>query len=404
MSRDRPLRILVLEHTLADNGAARVTLDRADHWHRAGAQVDLFVVEHSDARELAVPAGVRLHRATPEPRRLRRTVLPSLVGAHRLARRADVVVSGREIGNGLLTAAAVARSARRPLAVTVQSRPDIAISAYVDPKLRTLTRRVLGRVDLAVCVAAGVTPFLGEMGLPEGRIRVVTNGVDVAAVRSAAVMHPDVALPSGPLVVACGRLEHVKGLDVLVRAHALALDGGAPAHALVLVGDGPDAAALQRLADSLGVASTVVLTGFVANPHAIVGRSALLALPSRWEGFPLALVEALCLGTPVVAADCVAGPREVLDGGRLGELVPVEDEQALCAAITAHLRAPDLLRSKAAQGAAEAAVRFEAAAAAHEHLGLLDGLARRRGRTASLPVPAEGVTTLKGDAGHGSAG
>ena len=78
------------------------------------------------------------------------------------------------------------------------------------------------------------------------------------------------------------------------------------------------------------------LVGFQANPYPFIARASLFALSSAWEGSPNALTEAMALGTPVVSTDCPSGPRELLDGGRFGPLVPVGDHQALAAAIERH--------------------------------------------------------------------
>jgi glycosyltransferase involved in cell wall biosynthesis len=67
------------------------------------------------------------------------------------------------------------------------------------------------------------------------------------------------------------------------------------------------------------------LPGFVANPYAFMSRSSLFVLSSRFEGLPTVLIEALCCGLPVVATDCPSGPREILQGGRYGQLVPMGD-------------------------------------------------------------------------------
>jgi glycosyltransferase involved in cell wall biosynthesis len=73
-----------------------------------------------------------------------------------------------------------------------------------------------------------------------------------------------------------------------------------------------------------------------------MARADLFALTSRWEGLGLVIVEAMALGTPVVATDCPSGPRELLDHGRLGKLVPVGDDQALAAAMQQALAEPPL--------------------------------------------------------------
>lgn len=368
----RALRVLLVEPSLADDGAVRVSLDRAGRWHASGARVTLVPVAVQQGTPAEVPDGIVV-AATSSPAGQRR-LLQAGVRLVRLARRSDVVVSGREVGPGLLLAAAAAAITRTPFAVTVQSRPDRALEQYVGARMRLPTLRALRSADLAVCVAAGIVPVLERLGVPAGRSRVVTNGVDVEGIRRAGRAEPAPDLPTGPLVVASGRMHHQKGFDVLLRAHAAALADSGPRHALVLLGDGPDRPALEALARELGVRDTVHFAGFLANPHALVARAELFVLPSRWEGYPLALVEALCLGVPAVAADCVSGPREVLESGRYGRLVPVEDSRALGTAIREHLRSPGDLRARASEAAEVASARFDPALAAQAHLALLTGL------------------------------
>jgi glycosyltransferase involved in cell wall biosynthesis len=114
-----------------------------------------------------------------------------------------------------------------------------------------------------------------------------------------------------------------KDFPTLIRAFA-ELRNQQPAR-LVILGEGRERRALEALIAELGLVDLVWMPGSVANPHAYVSRAALYVLCSRWEGLPNALIEALAIGTPAIATDCVAGPREVLEGGRHGALVPPGD-------------------------------------------------------------------------------
>jgi glycosyltransferase involved in cell wall biosynthesis len=87
--------------------------------------------------------------------------------------------------------------------------------------------------------------------------------------------------------------------------------------------------ALTTQASQLGIAHRVHFTGFLANPYPLLRHARLFILSSVQEGMPTALIEALALGTPVLACDCETGPRELLDNGRLGQLVSVNDVPAL---------------------------------------------------------------------------
>mgnify|MGYP000037444926 FL=1 len=120
---------------------------------------------------------------------------------------------------------------------------------------------------------------------------------------------------------------------------------------LVLLGDGPDRGRLEGLASELGIAENVHFAGFEPNPYAWMARAAALVLSSRCEGFANVLVEALACGANVVSTDCPSGPREILEGGRWGRLVPVGDAAAMAEAMRGTLRAP--LPRKTLQTAAE---------------------------------------------------
>jgi glycosyltransferase involved in cell wall biosynthesis len=109
---------------------------------------------------------------------------------------------------------------------------------------------------------------------------------------------------------------------------------------LLLHGDGPERSALGGRAGVLGIASDVRFLGRVANAPAYMTAAAVVALTSAWEGFGRVLVEALAVGCPVVSTDCPSGPREILEGGAWGPLVPVGDAAALGAALEAVIDHP----------------------------------------------------------------
>jgi len=399
----RPFRVVVVEPDLEENGSIRVDLDRVRRWQATGAEVAVVVLERKDETPwVPVPPGLDIRFASRRPRRFRYVYALGLAKVWWLARRSDVVVSGREVQNGLLLAAAAARWSRRPLAVTMHAWVERALTEHIEERFHAATRQALRRADLVVCVSADLTQAAEQVGVASERIRAVSNGIDAAEVQRQAALVPEVALPDGPLLVGCGRLNEQKGFDLLVRAHARALALGAPAHSVVVVGDGPDRGDLQRLAEAEGVAATFTFPGFASNSSAVIGRADLFVFPSRYEGFGMALVEALCLGVPVASARCPSGPEEILEGGRFGALFPVEDVEALARIICGHLQAPEDLRLRAHRGAAVVGERFSAAAAAQRHLDLLRGLAPPRrpspwARLRGRPSLAGPGTTGPGD-------
>jgi glycosyltransferase involved in cell wall biosynthesis len=99
-------------------------------------------------------------------------------------------------------------------------------------------------------------------------------------------------------------------------------------------------AELKTLPGILGVGEDVALPGFVDNPLAFMARSSIFVLSSLYEGLPGVLIQALACGCPVVSTDCPSGPREILNEGRVGPLVPIGDDAALAEAIEAILDDP----------------------------------------------------------------
>jgi len=376
------MRIMLFEQHLHDNGAIRASLDRAARWQQADDDVRVLLARSSSPQERLVtpPAGLSVERALP-PGRLRSALPRGLPRLAVEARRSDVVVSGREISEGLLLASLVARTARRPFAVTVHSRFDLANELYTRPAMRRRTWNALRSADLAVAVSEGVADNLRELGFPEQRIAVVTNGTDAEALSAKAREPAPIPMPARPCVVALGRLSPQKAFDNLVRAHAQVVRASRRPHQLLIIGEGPERNALTDLVAELGVSDTVTMAGFLDNPFPLLAQADLFVLSSRWEGHPLVLAEALLLGVPVVATDCVAGPRELLRGGELGRLVPVEDVSALATAMADELARTGSSDPTGARPASIAPEALDPQTAADEHRNLLEQLVENRRRS-----------------------
>jgi glycosyltransferase involved in cell wall biosynthesis len=120
---------------------------------------------------------------------------------------------------------------------------------------------------------------------------------------------------------------------------------------LIIVGDGPLALPLKVVAQELGISEQVDFVGYDSNPYRYMSRADLFILSSKWEGLANVLIEAMACGCSVVSTDCPYGPREILEDGKYGVLVPVEGAQELTNAIydsvngkRAHVDPADLRR------------------------------------------------------------
>ena len=151
-----------------------------------------------------------------------------------------------------------------------------------------------------------------------------------------------------PVFLAAGRLDEQKDFPTLLAAFARLL-AWRPAR-LIVLGKGKQKPYLLSLARRLGVAEHVDFPGFVNNPYAFMARASMFVLCSRSEALSGVLIEAMACGCPVVSTDCPHGPREILEDGKHGPLVPVGDAEALAAAMARTLDAPprpEALRKRA---------------------------------------------------------
>lgn len=225
-----------------------------------------------------------------------------------------------------------------------------------------------------VCVSRGVERFwFGQEHLlapgerPVSRSVTVYNGVDVDAVRRVVDEVPcDQAkkrwgCAGKETIGVVGRLAGQKGIDTLLRALPAVLERR-PDALLLIAGDGPDRVSLERLAAELGVAQSVLWLGALEQERVfeLLAALDLFAFPSRFEGFGLAVVEAMAAGLPVVATR-VAGVSEIVADGETGFLTAPGDERAIAGRIVELLASPQLRRRQGEAGRARAAACFSIA-------------------------------------------
>jgi glycosyltransferase involved in cell wall biosynthesis len=243
-------------------------------------------------------------------------------------------------------AIAAAGLVRRPRVVAVYQLPVPPVNAR-----QRLTKRVTSKaVDCHVGVGVRISREIEELvRLRAGSVRTIHNGVPDVEVDAAP------RLRSGLIVGAVGRLAFQKGFDVLLRA--IRDVGNAT---VVIVGDGEDRSELEALAGRLGVADRTIWVGWTDDVLPHVRSFDVFVLPSRFEGFPLAVLEALLAEKAVVAAD-VGSISEAVIPGETGLLVPPNDPAALAAAIRQLLDDAQLRRRMGARGRRLVLSRFTAA-------------------------------------------
>lgn len=341
-----------------------------------GAVADDLRAAGVEVRCLRVAGKADLLRGAWRVLRLVREVQPDVLHAHLVHAALAARVLGRLAG------------ARR-----------VVTTVHVVERRRLPLRRLLERLtapldDRTTCVSEAVAVHARD-ALGARAPVVVENGIDLArfappAERAAARATARATLglhPDARIVGAVARLTAQKGLDDLLRAFARVAPDR-PDALLVLVGEGPEAAALDALAAELGLSARVRRVGFRRDVPEVLRALDVLAMPSRWEGFGLALVEGLAAGLP-----CVATAVDSLPGvlGDAGLLVPPGDVAALAAALGRLLDEPEL-RADLARRGPERARRFDVRA-------MVEGYERVYREVLGPLAPDQTPTSMRGSEG-----
>ncbi|HUR96229.1 MAG TPA: glycosyltransferase [Gemmatimonadales bacterium] len=363
----RPAPIAFFLPSLCGGGAERVVMNLASGMAQRGVSVDLVLAAAEGPLLGQVPAAVRLidlggHR-----------VLRSFGPLTRYLRheRPRVLISSMSHANLVAVWAARLAGGTVPVVATVHN--TMSQSAREQGRVARALWPVLLRLfypwaSSVVAVSHGAAEDLARTArLPRERVRVIYNPVIDPAVVAASVTPPDhpwFVPGQPPVILGAGRLTEQKDFESLIRGFAEV--ARCRSARLLILGEGERRASLEALVQELGLAEHVQLPGFRDNVMAYMAASEVFVLSSRWEGLPTVLIEAMAAGTRVVATDCPSGPREILQDGRLGILVPVADPPALASAILRALEAPE------ATVPSDALTPFTSGAAIDHYLSLIE--------------------------------
>lgn len=252
-----------------------------------------------------------------------------LMRSARLARNFDLLVAGLEWAPTFF-ARASGVLARRPVIATVHANLERYDELERVPRSWWSAMGVALRSCAAVvAVSKDVQTSVLSLGVAEDRVHVIPNPVAFPATITTSQR-------SRRTILTVASLKLLKGVDVALAAAAQLRD----LHfEWTIVGEGPERKRLEELARELGVSDRVRFAGFQRDPRPFYAAADLFVLPSRAEGFSLALVEAMGAGLPVVATRCAAIIEAHVSGGA-GELVPVDDANAIATAVRSLLANP----------------------------------------------------------------
>lgn len=322
------MRVTLVISSLAAGGAQRVMLDLGRHLAEQGHTVSLFTFSAGSDDFFVVPRGIErralglLGRSPNAIAAVARNARRLLVLRKAIAQtNADVVVSFIDITNIAVILATVGLG--MPTIISERIHPRVHPIGVAWDALRRATYPFCTRL---VVQTEAVAEWARRV-LPLRKIVVIPNAVPQNAIDPVQVCDR-----RERIVLAVGRLDPQKGFDLLIRSFAVSAlsDLG---WRLIIVGEGSERTALRQLSSTLGVADAVEMPGQTADPAKLMLTAAIFALSSRYEGFPNVLLEAMACGAAPVAFDCPSGPKEIIEQGINGWLVPAGDVKAFGAAM-----------------------------------------------------------------------
>lgn len=340
LRRDEPhdRKLTLVCQSMRGGGVESLTTAIANNLFVRGYSIDLVLLEKKGPNLACLADGVRVIDIG------RRGIAGSIVALARYFRAHEPVVVLSALTHPTLITILARWLSRRQfrLATSVHSDLHMVLNRYgpiARQKLLVYLSWIYPRCDAVVAVSEGVRRSIVNVGkVPPDKVVRIYNPVvpsNLSDLLAEPLTHPWFQSEQPPVILGVGRLVPAKDFDTLL--HAFAQVRRKESCRLVILGSGNQRVALQSLISELKIADSVDMPGYVSNPYPWFAGASVFALSSVREGLGNVIIQALACGTPVVATDCPSGPREILDDGAFGRLVPPRSPEALAEGILATL-------------------------------------------------------------------
>ena len=331
-------RILFFIPSVAGGGAERVFVQLSAEFAQRGYDVHLLVVKANEKYRDDIADNVNFHclngkslfSCVPQIARKLDEIAP------------DVIMSTLFRANAAIALARLLSKSRPPLILREAAVFSLDLQLYNGLTrfiYKTLATWAYRNADEVIALSTpSKNDLVSSCQLKADAIHLIANPSPtdhIAQQANEALLHDWLGNSDVPVICYAGRLEVQKNVGYLLAAFAeLTRQHNAR---LVLLGQGSLAESLKQQAQALGISELVRFEGFQKNPFNFIKSANLFVLPSKWEGFPNALIQSLVLGTPVVATDCPGASSDILEQGKLGGLVPLDNVPAFAQALQSAL-------------------------------------------------------------------
>ncbi|RWX43912.1 Glycosyltransferase involved in cell wall bisynthesis [Candidatus Electrothrix aarhusensis] len=333
------MTILFFLARFSGSGVPLAQIRLAKSFVRRGHHVDFFIGYVPDGMNIPPVTGINFIHANKK--RVINLFFP--IAKFLRAHTPDIVFSAEDHLNAIVLFAAIITNSKAKFSVSSRVTPYDTYSNTLLSKrwfLKKIISLVQHRADALVCVSKDMVAQYKTI-FPDSRHDYAYNVIydmDSESKKMEPICEQWISDCTVPLVISAGRLAQEKGFSDLITAFKIvrkSIDAS-----LVILGDGPLREKLELQIRNYGLNANVHLIGFRENPLKYFIKSDVFVLSSYVEGLPNVLVEAMMCGCSIVSTDCPTGPREVLQDGEFGTIVPMRAPEAMASAISHALESP----------------------------------------------------------------
>lgn len=329
--------------SLSLGGIGKLMLHLMDEFIKKGYQVDVFLMKGGGEYESQVPQGVRIFvEKGSHIQRIRKFI------SYLNREKPDVSISARQrqdIGN--ILSCWLTKGKTIPVVSVHTNVTEENLHQKNKNKdnffIKLLSKWLYKIPNKFIAVSSGVADdFSLRTGVQRNKIKVIYNPVYKPYIETVPQNVESIIdfLQNKKFIIGVGRLTEQKDFVTLITAFSIVSQTD-PELKLLILGEGALRESLQSQIKKLNLQDKVFMPGFVDTPQYFLKRAELFVLSSQWEGFGNVIVEALGVGTKVISTDCPSGPAEILENGKYGKLVTVNNPQEMANAILDSLTEPN---------------------------------------------------------------
>ncbi len=342
---DRMKRIAFFSYDLRIGGAEKMVVTLLPKFADAGYLVDLVLVNQGG--ELLSQADPRVNIVNLGKSHSASALFPLI--SYLRKNSPDVLISNLTHLNNVAILARRLSGASAMLIATEHSTISLNNLAKGGKErwLVQISRLLYPSADKIIVVSAGAAKDLQEtLKISAGKIGVIHNPIhpeQIRRLKEEPVDDPWLSDKTIPLLLSVGRLAKEKNYPFMLDVFRQVTEKRKVR--LMILGEGEERPVLEQMVRDLRLADVVRMPGSIRNPYPYMAHAAIMLCTSHYEGFNIALAEALACGTPVISVDCPHGPAEILDNGRYGTLIPIGEKDRMAEAIIRGLEHPETLPS-----------------------------------------------------------